>query len=198
MAKKARTDSMVYDSGSRGRSMEIARSRGGMVPSVVAEAAMASVADRAVASQSMVEKLWEKTREHNSLPHKAATDIGGSLLGVVSFEGINWMIRYLGDKFPLIDQSADYLQSIPHLIIGIVTYWVEAATRKKSTKGGPPVWPSMPREIASEWAKVFILLGAANLLRAMRVRSKDTKLAADELTALRAELAKAKAQLQTK
>lgn len=200
MARKTKgtaTDDYMAGMGSRTTAIA-ARNPTRMVPNVVVDAAMSQMADRAVASQNAVAKLWEKTRDHNSVPHKAATDIGGSLLGVVSFEGINWMVRYLGDKFPIIEQSQDYLQSIPHLIIGIVTYWAELLTRKKPTKDGPPIWPSMPREIASEWAKVFILLGAANLLRAMRVRRKDSKLASDELIALRAELAKAKAQLSAK
>lgn len=105
------------------------------------------------------------------------------------------MVRYLGDKFPLIGDSVDYMQSLPHLIIGIVAYWGELLTRRKPTKDGPPSWPSMPREIASEWAKVFILLGAANLLRALRLRRKDSKLAADELLAIKAELSQARAQL---
>jgi len=191
----SKTGKDEYSAGLGNRMSTIATRSTRMVPSAVAEAAMSSMADRAVANQTMVAKLWEKTRDQNSTPHKAATDIGGSLLGVVSFEGINWMVRYLGDKFPLIGDSVDYMQSLPHLIIGIVAYWGELLTRRKPTKDGPPSWPSMPREIASEWAKVFILLGAANLLRALRLRRKDSKLAADELLAIKAELSQARAQL---
>lgn len=185
----------------------LARSRGGALraqtraaasdlAAVATDAALASVADVAVAAQDKVKKLWDQARDKTSKTHTATVDMAGSIVGVLSFESLNWMIRYLGTKFEAVGGSVDYWQSIPHLVIGLVAYWGELLTRKSSAPGGAPVWPSMPRQIASEWAKVFILLGAHNLIRALRVRRKDAKLAADQLVAVQAELAKAKAQLQ--
>lgn len=185
----------------------LARSRGGALraqtraaagdlAAVAADAALASVADVAVAAQDKVKKLWDQAKTQNGKANKATVDMAGSITGVLSFEGLNWMVRYLGEKFEAIGGSVDYWQSIPHLVIGLVAYWGELLTRKSPVKDGAPIWPSMPRQIASEWAKVFILLGAHNLIRALRVRRKDAKLAADQLVAVQAELAKAKAQLQ--
>ena len=185
----------------------IARSRGGKalraqtrtaaadLAAVATDAAMATIADSAVAAQEKVKKLWEQAKDQTSKTHTATVDTAGSIVGVLSFEGLNWMIRYLGEKFTTIGGSVDYWQSLPHLVIGLVAYWGELLTRKTPNKDGAPIWPSMPRLIASEWAKVFILLGAHNLLRALRVRRKDAKLAAEQLVAAQAELAAAKAQL---
>lgn len=162
---------------------------------VATDAAIASVADAAVYSQEKLKKLYDQTRDRTSKTHTATVDMSGSILGVLSFESLNWMVRYVGEKVDMIGNSVDYWQSIPHLVIGLATYWGELLSRKQSPKDGPPVWPSMPRLIASEWAKVFILLGLHNLVRALRVRRKDAKLAQDQLVAVQAELAKAREQL---
>lgn len=172
-----------------------ARAAGQEFAAVAADAALASVADVAVSAQEKVRKLWDQAKDQTSKTHTATVDMAGSIVGVLSFESLNWMVRYLGEKFEAIGGSVDYWQSIPHLCLGLVAYWGELLTRKTPGKDGAPIWPSMPRLIASEWAKVFILLGAHNLIRALRVRRKDAKLTQDQLVAAQAELAKAKAQL---
>lgn len=158
-------------------------------------AALASVAEHAVQQESKLRRLYETATDKNSRVHKAGVDIGGSIAGVLSFEGLNLMVRYLGDKFPSIGQSVDYWQSLPHLVIGIVAYWGELLTRKKVGKDGAPAWPSMPREIFSEWSKVFILLGASNLIRTLRVRRRETKDMSQRLADAQAEVAGLKQQL---
>jgi hypothetical protein len=163
---------------------------------IASNVAIESVADAAVAAQDKVRKLYDSARDKTSRAHTATVDMSGSILGVLSFESLNWMIRYLGDKFPAIGGSVDYWQSVPHLVIGLVAYWGELLTRKKPSKEGQPVWPSMPREIASEWSKVFILLGAHNLIRALRVRRKDAKADSDRLVQAEAELARVKEELK--
>lgn len=162
---------------------------------VATDAAMASVADAAVFSQEKLKKLYDTTRDRTSKTHTATVDMAGSILGVLSFESLNWMVRYIGEKVDLVGSSVDYWQSIPHLVLGLATYWGELLTRKTAPKDGAPVWPSMPRLVLSEWAKVFMLLGMHNLVRALRVRRKDAKLAQDQLVAVQAELAKAREQL---
>lgn len=158
--------------------------------------ALNAVARGYAAGEEKLAKLYEAATDKTSKTHKGAVDMSGSIIGVLSFESLNWMVRYLGEKFPnAIGESVDYWQSIPALVIGIVAYWGELLTRKSPTKGGPPVWPSMPREIASEWSKVFMLLGMSNLLRALRVRRKDAALRETELAKVQAELSSAQAEL---
>lgn len=161
----------------------------------VQTAAIQSAAESAMQAQDRLKKLYDSAKDKTSRTHKATVDLGGSMVGILSFEGLNWMVRWMGEKFPAIGESVDYWQSIPHLVIGICAYWGELLTRKKASKDGGPAWPSMPREIASEWAKVFILLGAANLARALRVRRRDAKQAAERLVDAESEVAKLKAQL---
>lgn len=158
-------------------------------------AALASVAEHAVQQEGKLKRLYTTALDKNSRVHKAGVDLGGSIAGVLSFEGLNLMIRYLGDKWPAMGQSIDYWQSLPHLCIGIVAYWGELLTRKKIGKDGAPAWPSMTREIFSEWSKVFILLGASNLIRALRVRRQEGKTAAARLAEAEAEVARLNQQL---
>lgn len=172
-----------------------ARKAGSAMASAAKDAALATVADVAVSAQDKMKRLYDQARDRNSKTHTATVDMSGSLLGVLSFESLNWMVRYVGEKFDTIGGSVDYWQSLPHLVIGLVAYWGELLTRK-TPKDGAPAWPSMPREIASEWSKVFILLGAHNLIRALRVRRKDAQMAAEQLVAVQAELQKVKAQLK--
>ena len=163
--------------------------------SVAAKVAADTLASSVVNAEAKLAKLWESAKANESPIRKAGVDGLGALGGVVSFEGINWMVRYIGDKWSYVGENVDYFQSIPHLVLGITVYWAELVTRKKGTKDGPPIFASFPREVASEWAKVFMLLGTTNLLRAMRVRRMDAKKAAENHTAALAELAKVKAEL---
>lgn len=163
--------------------------------SIAAKVAADTLASNIVGTEAKLAKLWESAKANESPVRKAGVDGLGALTGVVSFEGINWMVRYIGDKWAYVGENVDYFQSIPHLVLGIVVYWGELVTRRKGTKDGPPIFASFPREVASEWAKVFMLLGTTNLLRAMRVRRSDAKKAAENHTAALAELAKVKAEL---
>lgn len=158
-------------------------------------AAIETATESALTANERLRKLYESAKDRTSRTHKATVDLGGSLAGVLSFEGLNLLVRWMGEKFPSVGENVDYWQSLPHLVIGICAYWGELLTRKKSGKDGQPAWPSMTREIASEWAKVFMILGAANLARALRVRRRDAKQAQERLVDAEAEVSKLKAQL---
>lgn len=163
---------------------------------LAADVATQTLANNVVVAETKLAKLWEAAKNQQSPVHKAGVDGLGAFAGVLSFESINAAIRYIGDKWNYVGDNVDYFQSLPHLILGIVVYWGELMTRKRPSKDGPPVFASFPREVASEWAKVFMLLGTTNLLRAMRVRRGDAKKAAENHTAALAELAKVKAELE--
>lgn len=140
-----------------------------------------------VSSQNLA-KLLDKAKDKNSRVHVAGVDLAGNLSGVLSFEGINWLLRKLEDIFPSFAENTDLWQSLPHLIIGMAVYWGELLTRKPDAQG-LKIFPSMPREFAHEWSKAFTLLGAANLWRALRVRRRDAKTALQQKVAYEAEIA---------
>lgn len=161
-----------------------------------AQRAMNSVAGQVVDAEVKLKKWWDKAQEHNSTATEAGVDALGSVGGLISFEGMNAMLRYLGDKFPnAIGENIDYWQSVPHLTLGVVGYLAEMFTREKATKNGPPILTSFPRRVAKEWSKAFILLGAVNLWRAVRVRGGDAKKQATEAAAVAAQLAAANAEI---
>ena len=155
--------------------------------SAVAEAAKAKKASALLAKGAAgLDALYKTAKDKQSRVHVASVDMLGGLSGVLSFEALNWVFRRVAKWSPGFAEDIDYWQSLPHLVIGLVVYWDELLTRKTDASGSK-IFPSMPREIASEWAKVFGLLGASNLWRAVRVRRKDTKQSLAELEAMKAE-----------
>ncbi len=177
------------------RQRQLTAANGVPLYAVADTVAKKELAKNAIVAEGKLAKLWESAKAENSPVHKAGVDGLGALSGVVSYESINAMVRYIGDKWPKFGENSDYWQSIPHLILGIVVYWGELLSRKRQPKDGSPVFAGFGRQVVSEWAKVFMLLGASNLFRAIRVRRADAKRAAEEHTAALAELAKVKADL---
>lgn len=135
-----------------------------------------------------LQKLYTSAMDKNSRVHVASVDIVGSVGGILSFEAINWLLRKIEKISPGFAENTDYWQSLPHLVVGMIVYWVELLTRKPDAKG-LRIFPSMPREIAHEWSKAFTLLGASNLWRALQVRKKDAKNAMAQVASLQAEIA---------
>lgn len=178
----------------RSRSRQIT-STNGVPVSVATQVQMDTLATNAVVAENKLKALWESAKNKTHPAHKAGVDGLSAAVGVLSFEGLNAMVRWIGDKWAFVGENVDYFQSLPHLVLGIVAYWGELLTRKKPTKDGPPIFPSFTREVMSEWGKVFMLLGAANLFRALRVRRADAKKAAKEKTQTEAELARVKSEL---
>lgn len=207
MAKKPSTMALVPAS-SGGRSAEDRammmmqrQARQNAALEVAARAAETSmVASPKMSMQAMkmstqgVEKLLTMAKDKNSRVHVAGVDMAGSLAGVLSFEGINWLLRKLEDIFPSFAENTDLWQSLPHLVIGMAVYWGELLTRTPDAQG-LKVFPSMPREIAHEWSKAFTLLGASNLWRALRVRRRDAKTAMQQKVAYEAEIANLNAKV---
>lgn len=145
-------------------------------------------------SSQAVEKLFTMAKDKNSRVHVAGVDMAGSLLGVLSFESLNWLLRKLEEIFPSFAENSDLWQSLPHLVLGMAVYWGELLTRTPDAQG-LKVFPSMPREIAHEWSKAFTLLGASNLWRALRVRRRDAKTAMQQKVAYEAEIANLNAKV---
>lgn len=139
--------------------------------------------------------LYEAARKNQSRGHVAGKDLGGQLIGVLSYEGLNYVMRRIADWSPKFAENIDIYQSLPHLCIGIIAYWWELLTRKPDATG-KNIFPGLKREVASEWAKAFSLLGANNLWRAMRVRRGDTTKTLADLKAAQLELEALKAELQ--
>jgi len=207
MAKKPSTTALVPAS-SGGRSAEDRammmmqrQARQNAALEVAARAAETSmVVSPKMSMQAMkmstqgVEKLLTMAKDKNSRVHVAGVDMAGSLAGVLSFEGINWLLRKLEDIFPSFAENTDLWQSLPHLVIGMAVYWGELLTRTPDAQG-LKVFPSMPREIAHEWSKAFTLLGASNLWRALRVRRRDAKTAMQQKVAYEAEIANLNAKV---
>lgn len=153
-----------------------------------------SASREAVRNAASAETMLAAAKKATSRARVGGTDLAGMLAGQLTNEGLNWVIRRLGDWSPAFAQNIDMWQSLPQLVIGAVVYWAELLTRKKDASG-TKMFPSMPREIASEWSKVFQTLGANNLWRALRVRKKDTQKAVADLKAAQLELDALKAQL---
>lgn len=179
------------------QAMETALQAANTTALVETQRAQLAVQNTVKTAQS-AENMLAAAKRNTSRTHVGGKDMVGMLGGTLSNEGINWLMRRLADWSPAFAQNVDLWQSLPQLVVGMVVYWSELLTRKKDANGAK-MFPSMPREIASEWAKVFQILGANNLWRALRVRSGDTKktmadlkAAQLELDALKAELAAAK------
>jgi hypothetical protein len=133
-----------------------------------------------------VDALYKAAKDKNSRVHVGSVDMGGALLGSVSFQAVNWLFRKLSEYNTHLAENIDYYQSIPQLVVGLASYWGELLSRKPDSAGSK-VFPSMPREVFSEWSKVFTILGANNLFRALTVRRKDTKKALADAAAVKAE-----------
>lgn len=176
---------------SKALSMAVDQAAAAAVMEKVNSRQMATTAAKSVAA---LDSLYKKAKDNQSRIHVASVDMGGSIAGILSFEGLNWVMRRIGDWSPKFAENIDYYQSLPHLVIGLVVYWAELLTRKPDANGSK-IFPSMPREIAHEWSKVFTLLGASNLWRALRVRSKDAKKRITEIDAIKAENEALKAKL---
>lgn len=153
-------------------------------------------AARKVASQTTegLTKLYEKAKDKESRFHVATVDSAGAFGALVSFEGVNYLLRRMEKDWPGFAENSDLWQSIPHLVLGVATYFGELLTRKPDAKG-LKIFPSMPREIASEWGKAMALLGGSNLWRALRVRRRDAKTALAQKAELEAEVAQLKEKL---
>lgn len=170
-----------------------AQQRQAMALDTAAKAALEGVKTRkklisTAAASEALEKLYTKALDKTSRVHVAAVDGIGNIAGVISFESINWLLRKLEKYSPGFAENTDYWQSLPHVVIGLIVYWVELLTRKQDARG-LRVFPSMPREVAHEWSKAFTLLGVTNLWRALKVRRKDQKSLLDQIAALQAEVA---------
>lgn len=127
-------------------------------------------------------KLEAMVRSKNTVGHRVVVDLGGGALANVTTELLNWGLRALGrwSQDGWWARNEDILQGLPHFVLGLMGYIGEVAMR-----GGK--LPSMKREVFSEFAKLFSTLGAANLFRAIRLRSKDAKTDAVAFKAMEAE-----------
>lgn len=128
-------------------------------------------------------KLIETLTKQNTRAHKLTVDLGGGMIGQASTELLNWGVRALGNWSPdgWVAANMDFLQGIPHLVLGLGIYIAEIASRK----GGQ--LPSTRREIISEASKLFAQLGFSNVVRALRVRYGDGKQKDLDIQALQAE-----------
>lgn len=130
-------------------------------------------------------KLAALIADKNTRTHKVTVDFGGGVIAQVSTELINWGVRALGNWSPdsWFGANTDFLQGMPHFIIGLGIYIAEVASRKNGQL------PSTTREVISEASKLFAQLGFANLTRALRVRWGDSKEKDLNMQALQAEKA---------
>lgn len=135
--------------------------------------------------ESRRSKLAAAIQDKTSKTHKVTVDFGGGTIAQVSTELINWGVRAIGNWSPdsWFGQSYDFMQGVPHFVIGLGIYIAEVASRDKGQL------PSTRREVISEAAKLFAQLGFANVTRALRVRWGDSKEKELNLQALQAEKA---------
>lgn len=148
-------------------------------PIVQAATSQAAAATRAVAAmkkreaelEASIARFKDKHLKAHSKGRQLAVDMGGGAVAMVSTELINWMVRKIKDwsgDDSWWGRNVDFLQSMPHLVLGSLTYLAEVMTRPGGEK---PL--GMSRQLTSEVAKLFAFLGSANLVRALRVRSGD-------------------------
>lgn len=130
-------------------------------------------------------KIAALIADKNSKTHKLTVDFGGGMVAQVSTELINWGVRALGNWSPdsWFGGNVDFMQGLPHFILGLGIYIAEVASRKSGTL------PSTTREVISESSKLFAQLGFSNLTRALRVRWGDSKEKDLNMQALQAEKA---------
>jgi hypothetical protein len=148
--------------------------------------------ERADKSNANQNKLAQRLLAKETRSHRIAVDFGGGLIAQVSTELINYFVRLAGEwsHDGWTAKNVDLLQGAPHLIFGSAMYFGDMLLRKN----GKP--PSMPREVFSEFAKLFSQLGFSNLVRAARVRYNDGKRKAGDYDALVAENAEIKRKYQ--
>jgi hypothetical protein len=139
--------------------------------------------ERTTKSSANLDKLTQRLLAKETRSHRIAVDFGGGLIAQVSTELINYLVRLAGEwsHDGWTAKNVDLLQGAPHLILGSAIYFGDMLLRKN----GKP--PSMPREIFSEFAKLFSQLGFSNLVRAARTRYNDGKRKAGDYDALLAE-----------
>ena len=139
--------------------------------------------ERAQRSNHNLDKITQRLLAKETRSQRIAVDFGGGMIAQVSTELLNYLVRLAGEwsHDGWTAKNVDLLQGAPHLILGSALYFGDMLTRKN----GKP--PSMPREIFSEFAKLFSQLGFANLVRAARVRYHDGKRKAGDYDALLAE-----------
>ena len=140
-----------------------------------------------------LESMVENFRKNGSKTRRAGIDLGGGITAQATTELINFGVRALGDWS--VDgfwaKQVDLMQSIPHMVLGVVTYVAELLTRNGNE---PTTWS---REMVSEASKIFSQLGFANLTRALRVRWTDSKAKLTDLDAVTRERDQLKQQLAT-
>ncbi len=148
---------------------------------------------RVTKSAAQLDKLAQRLLAKETRSHRVAVDFGGGMFAQVSTEFINYLVRLAGEwsHDGWTAKNVDLLQGAPHLILGAGMYFGDMLLRKN---GRPP---SMPREIFSEFAKLFSQLGFSNLVRAARVRYNDGKRKAKDYDALLAENAAMERKLKS-
>lgn len=123
--------------------------------------------------------------------HKLLIDFGAGGSAFVSNEGMNKLVRMLGDWSTkqgggFWANNVDVMQGLPQAVLGFGVYLSELITRKVGTAEKPALPPTW-REGVSEASKVFLTLGMSNLVRAIRLRWDEKKIGETERQALLAE-----------
>lgn len=131
------------------------------------------------------EKFMASITDKTTKAHKLTVDLGGGMTAQVTTELLNWGVRALGAWSPdgWVAANVDFLQGLPHFVMGLGIYIAELASRKNGQL------PSTTREVISEASKLFSQLGFSNLVRALRVRYGDGKQKEIDIQALQAEKA---------
>ena len=126
-----------------------------------------------------LEALVVNFEQHGSKTRRVGIDLGGGIVAQGFTELLNYGVRAAADysKDGFWAKQVDMMQSIPHMVMGTLTYLAEILTRDHT------VLPNWKRELVSEASKIFSQLGFANLTRAIRVRSNLTKAAAGDADA---------------
>lgn len=131
-----------------------------------------------------VSKLATDVADQTATGRRIVVDWVGGGAGSAATEGINYLFRLIGEwlgEDGTWSRNIDLIQSIPHTVIGLFTYWIELGTRpandpnvkyldKDGNEQEIPYVPTMQREMISEFSKVLAHLGFHNLVRALRFR----------------------------
>lgn len=138
-----------------------------------------------VKAQVKLFKEWQRQLKENTKTRVWTVDLGGGAIAQVSTELINLGIRAAGrwSGNGWWARQNDLLQSLPHIVLGALTYIAELATRPDPAK----MLPSPTRAVISEAAKLFTQLGFSKLFAAVRGRYADGQTATTDLAAARAE-----------
>src|SRR4051812_33956777 len=82
---------------SKALSMAVDQAAAAAVMEKVNSRQMATTAAKSVAA---LDSLYKKAKDNQSRFHVASVDMGGSIAGILSFEGLNWVMRRIGDWSP--------------------------------------------------------------------------------------------------